>query len=67
MLMIDVSESLGFGSRKILKRDMVAEIAATLAFSAIQNNDKIGVIFLPIKLEIYPSTKRKKTYSFYYT
>ncbi len=61
MLMIDVSESLGFGSRKILKRDMVAEIAATLAFSAIQNNDKIGVIFFTDKVEKFiPPKKGKK-------
>jgi uncharacterized protein (DUF58 family) len=61
MLMIDVSESLGFGSRKVLKRDMVAEIAATLAFSAIQNNDKIGVIFFTNKVEKFiPPKKGKK-------
>ena len=46
MLMVDVSGSLEFGTMKRLKKDMVTEIAAaTLAFSAIQNNDKIGVIF----------------------
>src|SRR5690606_32186601 len=61
MLMIDVSESLGFGSRSVLKRDMVAEIAATLAFSAIQNNDKIGVIFFTDKVEKFiPPKKGKK-------
>ncbi len=61
MLMIDVSESLGFGSRKVLKRDMVAEIAATLAFSAIQNNDKIGVIFFTDKVEKFiPPKKGRK-------
>ncbi|QRX62794.1 DUF58 domain-containing protein [Dysgonomonadaceae bacterium zrk40] len=61
MLMIDMSESLGFGSRSILKRDMVAEIAATLAFSAIQNNDKIGVIFFTDKVEKFiPPQKGRK-------
>lgn len=61
MLMIDVSESLGFGSRSMLKRDMVAEIAATLAFSAIQNNDKIGVIFFTDKVEKFiPPQKGRK-------
>lgn len=61
MLMIDVSESLGFGSRSVLKRDMVAEIAATLAFSAIQNNDKIGVIFFTDKVEKFiPPKKGRK-------
>jgi len=59
--MIDVSESLGFGSRSMLKRDMVAEIAATLAFSAIQNNDKIGVIFFTDKVEKFiPPQKGRK-------
>ncbi len=61
MLMIDVSESLGFGSRSVLKRDMVAEIAGTLAFSAIQNNDKIGVIFFTDRVEKFiPPKKGKK-------
>ena len=61
MLMIDLSESLGFGSRALLKRDMVAEIAATLAFSAIQNNDKIGVIFFTDRVEKFiPPQKGKK-------
>ncbi|MDD4008743.1 MAG: DUF58 domain-containing protein [Fermentimonas sp.] len=61
MLMIDVSESLGFGSKSVLKRDMVAEISATLAFSAIQNNDKIGVIFFSDKVEKFiPPKKGKK-------
>ena len=41
MLMIDVSGSLDFGTRNQMKREMVTEMAATLAFSAIQNNDKI--------------------------
>lgn len=61
MLMIDVSESLGFGSKSVLKRDMVAEIAATLAFTAIQNNDKIGVIFFSDKVEKFiPPKKGRK-------
>jgi uncharacterized protein (DUF58 family) len=61
MLLIDVSESLGFGSKTIMKRDMVAEMAATLAFSAIQNNDKIGVIFFTDKPEKFiPPKKGKK-------
>ncbi|MDD2247082.1 MAG: DUF58 domain-containing protein [Proteiniphilum sp.] len=61
MLMIDVSDSLGFGSQSVLKRDMVAEIAATLAFSAIQNNDKIGVVFFTDKVEKFiPPKKGRK-------
>lgn len=61
MLLIDASESLGFGSSEKIKRDVVAEIAATLAFSAIQNNDKIGVIFFTDKIEKFiPPKKGKK-------
>ena len=45
MLLVDVSSSLDFGTVVQTKRDMLTEIAATLAFSAIQNNDKIGVDF----------------------
>ncbi len=61
MLLIDASESLGFGSSKQIKRDVVAEIAATLAFSAIQNNDKIGVIFFSDKIEKFiPPKKGRK-------
>ena len=51
MLVIDVSGSLSFGTVSQTKREMVAEIAATLAFSAIQNNDKIGVIFFSDRIE----------------
>ncbi len=61
MLLIDVSESLGFGSSQKIKRDVVAEISATLAFSAIQNNDKIGVIFFSEQIEKFiPPKKGKK-------
>ena len=61
MLLIDVSNSLDFGTVKQLKKDMVTEIAATLAFSAIQNNDKIGVIFFSDRIEkfIPPKNGRK--------
>ncbi len=61
MLLIDVSKSLTFGTRTMIKRDMVAEIAATLAFSAIQNNDKIGVIFFSDEVEKFiPPKKGRK-------
>jgi uncharacterized protein (DUF58 family) len=65
MLLIDVSESLGFGSQTILKRDMVAEIAATLAFSAIQNNDKIGVIFFTDNVEKFIPPKKGRKHILY--
>ena len=61
MLLVDMSQSLDFGTASQLKRDMVAEIAATLAFSAIQNNDKIGVIFFTDKIERFiPPQKGRK-------
>lgn len=65
MLLIDVSESLGFGSQSLLKRDMVAEIAATLAFSAIQNNDKIGVIFFTDQVEKFIPPKKGRKHILY--
>ena len=61
MLMVDVSGSLEFGTVKQLKKDMITEIAATLAFSAIQNNDKIGVIFFSDRIEKFiPPKKGRK-------
>lgn len=61
MLLIDVSNSLDFGTVKQMKKDMVTEIAATLAFSAIQNNDKIGVIFFSDRIEKFiPPKKGRK-------
>ncbi len=61
MLLIDVSGSLNFGTQKMTKKDMATQIAATLAFSAIQNNDKIGVIFFSDKIEKYiPPQKGRK-------
>ena len=61
MLMVDLSNSLDFGTVNQTKRDMVTEIAATLAFAAIQNNDKIGVIFFTDKVEKFiPPQKGRK-------
>ena len=61
MLLVDVSGSLNFGTRGETKSEMATEIAATLAFSAIQNNDKIGVIFFSDRVEKYiPPQKGRK-------
>ena len=61
MLLVDLSESLGFGTIKQTKREMLTEIAATIAFAAIQNNDKIGVIFFTDKVEKFiPPQKGRK-------
>lgn len=65
MLLIDVSESLSFGTSTAIKRDMLAEIAATLAFSAIQNNDKIGVIFFSDKIEKFVPPKKGRKHILY--
>lgn len=65
MLLIDVSGSLDFGTRKQLKQDMQTEIAATLAFSAIQNNDKIGVIFFSDRIEKYIPPKKGRKHILY--
>ena len=65
MLLIDVSGSLDFGSQKQMKRDMVTEIAATIAFSAIQNNDKIGVVFFSDKIEKYIPPKKGRKHILY--
>ncbi|MCR4614317.1 MAG: DUF58 domain-containing protein [Bacteroidaceae bacterium] len=61
ILMVDVSGSLDFGTAGQTKRQIVTEIAATLAFSAIQNNDKIGVIFFSDRIEKFiPPKKGRK-------
>ena len=61
MLLIDVSGSREFGSVNVMKKEVITEIAATLAFSAIQNNDKIGVVFFSDKIEKFiPPQKGKK-------
>jgi len=61
MLLIDVSGSKDFGSVTQMKKDITTEIAATLAYSAIQNNDKIGIIFFSDKIEKFiPPQKGKK-------
>lgn len=65
MLLIDVSNSLDFGTVKQMKKDMITEIAATLAFSAIQNNDKIGVIFFSDRIEKFIPPKKGRKHILY--
>lgn len=61
MLLIDVSGSRNFGTNTRTKKDLITEIAAVLSFSAIQNNDKIGVLLFSDKIEmIIPPAKGKK-------
>lgn len=65
MLLIDVSGSGVFGTEGNTKRQVITEIAATLAFSAIQNNDKIGVIFFSDKIEKFIAPQKGKKHILY--
>jgi len=62
MLIVDVSASENFGSKSMLKREMITEVAAVLAFSAVQNNDKIGIIFFSDRIEKYIPPKKGKSH-----
>ncbi len=62
MLIVDVSGSREFGSQKQLKQDLVTELCAVLAFSAIQNNDNIGVIFFSDKIEKFIPPKKGRSH-----
>lgn len=65
MLLIDVSGSKDFGTVSQMKRDVTTEIAATLAFSAIQNNDKIGIIFFSDKIEKFIPPQKGRRHILY--
>ncbi len=58
MLLVDVSGSTAFGTQNENKRELIAEVAATLAFSAIANNDKVGCIFFSDKIEQFIPPKK---------
>ena len=62
MLLVDVSGSRNFGSISQMKRDTMAEVAATLAFSTIENNDKVGVIFFSDQVEKFIPPKKGKSH-----
>lgn len=62
MLMVDVSGSESFGSKNAFKEEIVTEIAATMAFSATQNNDKIGLILFSDAIELYIPPKKGKSH-----
>jgi len=62
MLLVDVSASGAFGTQKQLKQDLITELCAVLAFSSIQNNDKIGVIFFTDKIEKFIPPKKGKSH-----
>lgn len=65
MLLIDVSGSVSFGTQVRTKRDLITEIAATLSFSAIQNNDKIGVIFFSDRIEKFIPPQKGRRHILY--
>lgn len=60
ILMLDVSASMNFGSHEQLKKDLMLELSAVLAFSAIGNNDKVGALFFSDKVEKYIAPKKGK-------
>ncbi len=62
MLLVDISNSRSFGTQSKLKKSLITEIAAVLSFSAIQNNDKIGVILFSDKVEKFISPKKGRTH-----
>ncbi|MFM2207674.1 MAG: hypothetical protein RL213_1649 [Bacteroidota bacterium] len=62
ILLVDVSASEDFGTRNQFKKDLITELCAVLSFSAIQNNDKIGVIFFSDRIEQFIPPKKGKTH-----
>ncbi len=65
MLMVDVSDSLNFGTQVMMKREMQTEIAATLAFAAIENNDKVGLLFFSDRIEKFIPPKKGRKHILY--
>lgn len=62
MLMVDVSGSELFGTNNQFKKEIVTEISATLAFSALQNNDKVGLVLFSDEIELFIPPKKGKTH-----
>jgi len=62
MLMVDISDSESFGTKQQFKKDIITEISATLAFSAIQNNDKVGLLLFSDEIELFIPPKKGKTH-----
>lgn len=62
MLVVDISGSESFGTTQQFKRDILTEISATLAFSAIQNNDKVGLLLFSNEIELFIPPKKGKTH-----
>ena len=62
MLLVDVSPSRQFGSKELTKKNIITEIAATLAFSAAKNNDKVGCIFFSDRVEKFMPPKKGRSH-----
>lgn len=62
MLLVDISASKSFGTNEQFKRDTITEISATLAFSAIQNNDKVGLLLFTDEIELFIPPKKGKSH-----
>lgn len=62
MLLVDVSKSAYFGTQQQFKNEVITEICAVLAFSAIQNNDKVGLILFSDRIELYIPPKKGKSH-----
>ena len=62
MLVVDVSGSEAFGTRSQFKKEVLTEIAATLAFSALQNNDKVGLVLFSEQIELYIPPKKGRSH-----
>lgn len=65
MLLVDVSRSSMFGTKKLNKRELITELCAVLSFSAISNNDKVGVLFFSDRVEKYIAPKKGKAHILY--
>ncbi len=65
MLLVDLSASQGFGTRGRSQRELAAEVAATLAFSAMQNNDKVGVVFFTDRVEKFIPPQKGRRHILY--
>jgi len=61
-LVVDVSGSLSFGSRAILKRELAAEVAALIAFAAVRNQDRVGAALVSDRLELFLPPQRRRTH-----
>jgi len=65
MLLVDLSNSSAFGTKTTIERDLITEIGAVLTFSAVSNNDKVGVLFFSDKIEMYIPPKKGRDHALF--